>query len=319
MKIDALIMEAERQVSIRQIDITPPAPGEIQIEVKCCGICAWDAYLFKGRDLKEPFPFGFGHEAVGYVAAVGAGTTGFAVGDPVFCIESVPQMAQVINVPQDRAGHLPDIPESELPYYVLEPVACVVSGIGCLSITPGANVAIIGCGYMGLLNIQAYRHSLIGKLTCFDIDPAKLELASKFGADACWLSNTQQGMEAAQAYIQAGGADIVVECSGSQAGLTLASELVCTAGMISNFAWHRGERTVNASPWHLRGIGILNTSDARDPYFPRNIERTSRLVRQGVFDQHDLVTHIMDYHHAQEIMEIAESKTDGYIKGVMTF
>ncbi|MGN1007651.1 MAG: zinc-binding dehydrogenase [Butyricicoccus sp.] len=319
MKIDALFMEAERQIGIRQIDIDAPARGELQIEVKGCGVCAWDTYLFKGRDLKEPFPFGFGHEAVGYVAAVGENVQGFSVGDKVFCIESVPEMAQVINVPQERVGHLPDIAEAEFPYYILEPAACVISGMGCMTITPGANVAIIGCGYMGLLNVQAYRRSLIGRLTCFDIDPSKLALAQKFGADACYLSNTPEGMEAARAYAAAGGADIVVECSGSQPGLTLASDLVCTAGMISNFAWHRGERTVHTSSWHLRGIGILNTSDARDPYFPRNIERTARLVQQGVFDQHDLITHIMDYHRAQEMLTIAESKADGYIKGVITF
>lgn len=319
MKVDALYMEAERRVGIRQIEVGAPERGEVQIRVKGCGVCAWDAYLFKGRDLVNPFPFGFGHEAVGYVAAVGEGVRGFSVGDKVFCIESVPEFAQVINVPQERVGRLPDIPESEFPYYVLEPVACVVSGIGCLNITPGANVAIIGCGYMGLLNVQAYRRSLIGKLTCFDIDPYKLELAKKYGADECYLSNTPEGMEAARAYAEAGGAEIVVECSGSQPGLTLASEIVSTAGMISNFAWHRGERVVNATPWHLRGIGILNTSDARDPYFPRNIERTARLVQQGVFDQHDLVTHIMDYTRAQEMFTIAESKADGYIKGVITF
>ena len=318
MKIDALYMVGERQVEVRQAELGAPAPGEIQIEVKCCGVCAWDAFLFKGRDMTEPYPFRFGHEAVGVVIALGDGVDRFQVGDKVFCIESTPEMAQVINVPQIRAGRLPQNIE-DYTLYVGEPAACVVSGVACAPAQPGDNVAIIGTGYMGLLNVQAYRHSLTGKLVCFDIDPRKLELAKKHGADACYLSNGAEGAEAAQNFAREGGFDLVVECSGSQPGFQLATDLVKTAGMISNFAWHRGTRTIDASPWHLRGIGILNTSDARDPFFFRQVDKTARLIERGVFDQRDFVTHVMDYRHAQQMLTIAESKSDGYIKGVITF
>jgi len=317
--VDACYIVSEKQAEIRQVQVGAPGYGEVQIDVKACGICAWDSYLFLGRDMTEPFPFRFGHEAVGVIAELGEGVSGFAVGDQVFCIEGGPELAQVINIEASRVAHLPAIKEEDFPYYICEPVACVVSGVNCIKVHPGDDVAVIGCGYMGLLNVQAFRHSLVGKLICFDIDPKKLELARKNGADECYLSNSPEGLEAIAAIIQRGGIDLVVECSGSQPGLQLANDLVKTCGTISNFAWHRGERTINCTPWHLRGIQIVNTSDARDPHFPLQAAKTAKLVEAGVFDQRDLVTHIMDYHRIQELLMIAHSHEDGYVKGVVTF
>ena len=317
--VDGCYIVSERQAEVRRVEIDEPKRGELQIKVKACGICAWDSYLFQGRDTSEPFPFRFGHEAVGVVTEIGEGVSGFSVGDQVFCIEGGPELAQIINIPADRAGHLPEIAEEEFPYYICEPAACVVSGINCIKVHPGDDVAVIGCGYMGLLNVQAFRRSLIGRLICFDLDEDKLKLAKKYGADACYRSDTEEGKAAIRSFIEEGGFDIVVECSGSQPGLSLACDLVKTCGTISNFAWHRGERTINCTPWHLRGIEIVNTSDARDPHFPLQVKKTENLVKAGVFDQHDLVTHIMDYHDIQKMLMTAYHHAEGYIKGVITF
>ena len=319
MKIDALYMSREKPTEIRTISIDPPTAGAIQVKVAACGVCAWDSYLFRGRDLLEPFPFAFGHEAVGIVTAVGEGVIKFAEGDRVFCIENtlMPEMAQFINIPQERAGLLPYISEDEFPYYVMEPAACVVSGMDLVPARPGDSMALVGAGYMGLLNVQLYHYSPVGKMVCFDIDERRLALAKKYGADEVYLSNTDEGKEALERY--ADSMDLVVECSGSQPGMDSAMSLVKQGGTVSNFAWHRGMRTVNGTPWHLKGVAIVNTSDGRNLHFTDEVDRTAALVRRGVFEQHELVTHIMPYQDAQKMFEIADVKADGYIKGVITF
>jgi len=146
-----------------------------------------------------------------------------------------------------------------------------------------------------------------------------LTLAKKHGADKCYLSGSSEGIEAANRLAENGGMDIVVECSASPAGLQLATDIVKTGGIISNFAWHRAQRTMDASPWHLRGLSIINTAPALDRFFFRHVDKTANLMARGIFDQKDFVTHIMDYHKIQEMLTIAESKADGYIKGVITF
>ena len=124
---------------------------------------------------------------------------------------------------------------------------------------------------------------------------------------------------AMQRIIDEGGADIVVECSSTQKGLQMATDLVRTGGTISNFAWHRAERTLDASPWHLRGLRIINTAPSVDRHFADHVPQTARLMNRGVFDQSEMITHVMDYHEIQRMLEIAEGKQDGYIKGVITF
>ena len=323
MKVDAVYMVREKTTEIRQIEVPPPRPWEVQVEIVACGVCAWDVFLFKGRDLLEPFPFTFGHEAAGIVREVGESVKNFAPGDCVFCIEEQPhkQMAQVANVPAAKVGLLPGNPKKTEDFipHILEPCVCVVSAMANITRKPGDNVVIIGTGYMGLLYVQAARNDLIEKLICFDVDQKKLDLAKKYGADVCCLFGSPEQKKAAEEIIAKGGADIVVECSGTQEGLQLATDLVRNGGTISNFAWHRAARTVDASPWHLRGIKIINTAPGIDPHFSDHVIPTQRLAARGIFDQKELVTHVMDYHKVQEMLTIAESKSDGYIKGVVTF
>jgi threonine dehydrogenase-like Zn-dependent dehydrogenase len=54
-------------------------------------------------------------------------------------------------------------------------------------------------------------------------------------------------------------------------------------------------------------------------HFSDHVIPTQRLMARGVFDQKDLINHVMDYHKIQEMLTIAVSKSSGYIKGVVTF
>lgn len=63
----------------------PPEPGlgRILVAVAACGVCRTDLHVVDG-DLKEPkLPLVPGHEIVGRVAGLGAGVSGFAVGERV--------------------------------------------------------------------------------------------------------------------------------------------------------------------------------------------------------------------------------------------
>jgi len=57
-------------------------PGELLIEVAACGVCRTDLHILDGEVVAR-YPIVPGHEIVGRVAAVGAGVTGFHIGDRV--------------------------------------------------------------------------------------------------------------------------------------------------------------------------------------------------------------------------------------------
>lgn len=86
MKIQgALLWEPGTQSgwSVEEVELDPPAHGEVLVKLAASGICHTDEHFDKG-DLPVPWaPVLGGHEGAGTVAALGDGVTGLAVGDHV--------------------------------------------------------------------------------------------------------------------------------------------------------------------------------------------------------------------------------------------
>ncbi|HEY2157473.1 MAG TPA: zinc-dependent alcohol dehydrogenase family protein, partial [Isosphaeraceae bacterium] len=76
-------------LKIEEIDVPPPAKGEVQIGVKALGLNRAESMFRSGQYLEDPkLPARLGYEAAGTVAAVGPGVEGFKVGDAVSTIPS---------------------------------------------------------------------------------------------------------------------------------------------------------------------------------------------------------------------------------------
>jgi NADPH:quinone reductase-like Zn-dependent oxidoreductase len=83
--IRALQLLADRELVLGQRDApAPPAPGEVQLHVRCVGLNHIDVWGFRGMAFaKRRFPLCVGAEAACEVVAVGDGVTGVTVGDRV--------------------------------------------------------------------------------------------------------------------------------------------------------------------------------------------------------------------------------------------
>jgi S-(hydroxymethyl)glutathione dehydrogenase / alcohol dehydrogenase len=73
-------------------------------------------------------------------------------------------------------------------------VSCgVTTGLGavfnCAEVQVGASVVVFGCGGVGLCIIQGAKIAGAAKIIAVDNNPAKLDLASNFGASHCVLSS----------------------------------------------------------------------------------------------------------------------------------
>ena len=92
MKVDALWIVEPNKMEIRPVDIPDPGYDEVQIQIKACGVCAWDSYLYQGISNPKPIPYTFGHEGAGIVTKVGAGVKSFKPGDKVFAASGANDM-----------------------------------------------------------------------------------------------------------------------------------------------------------------------------------------------------------------------------------
>src|SRR5215475_1512229 len=98
----------------RELAVPVPGSGEIQLAVEACGVCRTDLHVVDG-ELPDPrLPLVPGHQIVGTVSALGAGVTGFALGDRV----GVPWLGWTCGRCVYCAGiHMSDIPA--FPYRLL--------------------------------------------------------------------------------------------------------------------------------------------------------------------------------------------------------
>ena len=74
-----------RPLIIEELDLAPPGPGEVLVQIAAAGLCHSDLSVIDGNR-PRPTPMALGHEAAGVVQEVGAGVTRFAPGDHVVLV-----------------------------------------------------------------------------------------------------------------------------------------------------------------------------------------------------------------------------------------
>ncbi len=241
-------------VTLEEISIPDPGPGEVLVRVQACGVCHTDLHYREGG-INDEFPFFLGHEAAGLVEEVGTGVTDVAPGDFVVLAWRAP-------CGQCRACHKGDVwycfssqHEAQQPTLSDGTMLSPALGIGAFSeytligaggavkVDPEAGAAaagLLGCGVMAgygaMVNTGALRRgetaavigcggvgnaalagaALAGARTVIavDIDDRKLEWAKQFGATHTVNSSDTDPVEAVRELTEGNGADVVVDAVG---------------------------------------------------------------------------------------------------------
>ncbi|MFA9478314.1 zinc-binding dehydrogenase [Phycisphaerales bacterium AB-hyl4] len=299
-----------RAGGIELIDVTvsDPGPGEVQVQALACGICAWDVHVFQHGFAWDVMP---GHEGVGRVVKIGPGVTGLAEGMRV--TGHGLGFTEYANLPAAQLHPLPVGGHAD-EHWIVEPVSCVVTGLDHCQAKAGERVALVGCGFMGLLMLQGLGRSMLEQVVAIDLDAGRLALARQFGATETFNVSESDADAVAEALADRG-FDTVVDTTGSQAGLNLASRLVRPGGRLNLFGWNHGTASFPGDLWHMNGITVVNSAPnaaLRDPFPP-----AIRLIERGLLDLKPLVTHVVPLDDYPDLLATAASRNDGYIKGVV--
>jgi NADPH:quinone reductase-like Zn-dependent oxidoreductase len=85
-------------LKIEDIEVPPPASGEVQIEVKSIGLNRAEVMFRRHAYAQEAhFPSRLGYEAAGIVKAIGSEVSGFTTGDVVSLVPP-PDIARMGNL-----------------------------------------------------------------------------------------------------------------------------------------------------------------------------------------------------------------------------
>src|SRR5690606_2034408 len=80
----AMILQTpQTPLVLRRVPVPVPAPGQVLIRVRACGVCRTDLHIIDGELTGPKLPLLLGHEVVGEVAALGPGARRWQVGQRV--------------------------------------------------------------------------------------------------------------------------------------------------------------------------------------------------------------------------------------------
>jgi len=312
-----------RDIRIKDVPKPDIGPDEILLKVMASGICGTDVVEWY-RLPKAPRVLG--HEATGIIDEIGEKVTKYKVGDRVFISHHVPcnqccyclkdshtacetlhttnyypgGFSQYIRVPKINVEtgvyKLPANMSYEEGTFI-EPLACVVRGQRLANISKGDTVLIIGSGMAGILHIQLAKRKGIQKIFATDINPNRLKLAQKFGADH--IIDAKNDLPQQLKKINNGKAvDKVIVCTGAKKAALTALECVDRGGTILFFAV--------PDPTTKIPIPITqfwrNETTIRTSYgaAPRDLKEALQILAQKQINVVDMITHRLDIREAAE-------------------
>jgi predicted dehydrogenase/NADPH:quinone reductase-like Zn-dependent oxidoreductase len=171
--------------------------------------------------LDQPLPLGYSN--VGVAVETGTGVSGIAVGERV---ASNGRHADLVSVPMNLCAKVPDaVTDDEAAFTVVAAIS--LQGVRLAQPSLGEYVAVTGLGLIGLITVQLLRaHGC--QVLGIDFDPAKLALASGFGAQVVDLSVGEDPVAAAAVFSRGRGVDAVLITAS-----TASSEPVHQAALMS--------------------------------------------------------------------------------------
>ena len=314
----AAVITAPRQMELRDVPIPRPAAREVRVKLQGCGVCASNVPSWEGREwFHYPMPPGqLGHEAWGYVDAVGDGTTQFSVGERVAML-SERAYAEYDVARQDQVVALPDeLGDSPFP---AEPLGCAMNIFRRAQVRPGDTVAIIGIGFLGALltrlSVEAGAHVL-----AITRRQWALEIARDMGA-ARMIPMDDHGriIEVVRQATRGSFCDVVFECVGKQWPLDLAGEITRERGRLIVAGYHQdGPRQVNLQLWNWRGIDVINAHERDPAVYLRGMREAVDAVAAGRIDPTPLFTHTFPLSRLGDALEMTRTRPDGFMKALIS-
>ncbi|MCG7592977.1 alcohol dehydrogenase AdhP [Mycobacterium sp. PSTR-4-N] len=214
----AVVHQLGSPLTIDELDLPKPDDGEALVKLETSGVCHTDLHAAHGDwPVKPTPPFVPGHEGYGTVVAVGNGVDDLEVGDKVgnawlwsacgrceYCRTGWETLCEhqrnggyTVNGSFGsymlvNAAYAARIPDGVDPIEVA-PILCagvtVYKGLKVTDTRPGQWVAISGIGGLGHVAVQ-YAIAMGLRVVAIDVDDAKLELATRLGAEVAVNART---------------------------------------------------------------------------------------------------------------------------------
>ena len=266
--------------------------GQVRISTRFVGVCHSDIETVRAADGQ---PTDLGHEVSGIVIesrdpGIAEGARVAALVQNGYAREFVTDAERIVVLDEDC---------SLIDGCLSEPLACVIGGLEQIDWRLVSSPIVVGAGFMGLLAtrfLTAQGHDV----TVLEPREEARRRALELGAVAA--HDPREPAVAGLLHPR----QVVIEATGVQAGLDLASSLVEIDGALGVLGYHQsgnGTRTINMQALNFRGIRVLNLHNRDHLRTVRWMRRAQHCSAVGTIRPSELVTARLPFQAAPDVLQ----------------
>lgn len=324
-------------------------PGDALVKITTTTICGTDVHILKGEYPVEPGRI-IGHEPVGVIAELGAGVTGYTIGQRVVvgaitpcgqchsCLDGHQSQcggktmggwrfgntidgcqAEYLKVPFAMANLCP-VPDGLTDEQVLMCPDIMSTGFGGAEaghIKIGDTVVIFAQGPIGLCATAGARLKGASQIIVVDSLPERLETAKRMGADIV-LDYKQVDPVAEILRITGGrGADVSIEALGTQQTFESCLRSLKPGGTLSSLGVYSGKLELPLDAF-AAGLGDHRLVTTLCPGGKERMRRLMNVVASRRVNLEPLVTHRFKLDEIEQAYELFANQRDGVLKVAIT-
>ena len=318
----------------------PPRAGRVVVRPETVGICGSDLHLFSGHTgalsgARDFFPRIQGHEICAVIDELGPDAPPHL--EPGMRVAVMPEtrcghcypcrtgrsnvcvqlrlvgvhldggLQEKLDVKASAAFPAGDLDAGAAAF--AEPMSIAVHALRRAGPTAGDKILILGAGPIGLATLLAATAAGLEVMVA-DPEEHRRQLALDIGAARAAWGDTAELSDITLDWTQGDGPPLVIEASGAEEALALATEVVSHAGRVVMVGMSAGTAPVRPGIFPEKELDVVGSSTACPPDFGEAV----RLVAENRVKVAALLTHQFPLRRAADAFRFAAKREPGAVK-----
>jgi threonine dehydrogenase-like Zn-dependent dehydrogenase len=347
-KMKALVFRGVNDIRVEEVPRPRAGVGEAVIRVTLTTICGTDLHIVRGEYPVKPGLI-IGHEPVGVIVELGAGVTGFELGDRVLVGAITPcgQCHACLSGHQSQCGHgtgyeaiggwrfgntingaqaeyllvpyaqanlarIPDQLNDEQVVLLADIASTGFGGAESGGVRIGDAVIVFAQGPIGLSATAGAKLMGATFVIAVDGDHNRLEMARRMGADVT-LNFKEVDVVSEVRRLTDVGVDVAIEALGTQETFEQALRCLRPGGTLSSLGVYSGKLQIPYEAF-AAGLGDQHIVTTLCPGGKERMRRLMEVVRRGRVDFTPMLTHRFSLDEIKDAYRIFGERLDGVIK-----
>lgn len=338
----ASFIHAPRDIRLGEVPDAEPGLGQVLLDVTAVGVCGSDLHTYVYGNvggIAPDQPLILGHEAAGVVVAAGpdaglmpgqrvaidpATPCGVCercqAGEPHLCLKLEflglypyhGALRERMVYPAHLCVPVPDV-ISDIGAAMLEPLGVAIHAIQLADIQLGDDVAVLGCGAIGLLLIRLARLSGARRIFASDNHPWRREAAAAYGADAILDASHEDIVVEVLRRTNKRGVDVAIEAAWAADTMSQCVEIARYGGRVIVVGIPVEDSFMVPAGAARRKELLIRPSRRMKHTYPAAIA----LAAGGQVDLDRLASHQFSLEQTRDAFEMAAAYADGVVRAVV--